>query len=51
MKAYEAGERFVRLVTRQMGDDGVYRPVETTNYFVKNSSVQDVLVISLCHNL
>lgn len=51
MKAYEAGERFVRLVTRQMGDDGVYRPVETTNYFVKNPSVQDVLVISLCHNL
>ena len=51
MKAYAAGERFVRLITRQIGDDGIYRRVETTNYFVKNPSVQDVLVISLCHNL
>lgn len=51
LSAYRAGERFVRLVTRQMGDDGKYRRVETTNYFVKNPSVQDVLVISLCHNL
>lgn len=51
MKAFKAGEHFVRLVTRQLGDDGVYRRVETTNYFVKNPSVQDVLVISLCHNL
>ncbi|MCH5274594.1 MAG: EAL domain-containing protein [Lachnospiraceae bacterium] len=51
LKAYEAGEPFVRLVTRQLGDDGVYRRVETTNYFVKNPSVSDVLVISLCHNL
>lgn len=51
MAAYERGEKFVRLVTRQMGNDGIYRKVETTNYFVKNPSVEDVLVISLCDNL
>lgn len=51
LEAYERGERYIRLVTRQMGDDGVYRKVETSNYFVKNPSVEDVLVISLCHNL
>lgn len=51
MEAYRRGDKFVRLVTRQMGDDGIYRRVETTNYFVKNPSVDDVLVISLCDNL
>lgn len=51
LEAYNRGEKFVSVVTRQMGDDGIYRKVETTNYFVKNPSVEDVLVISLCHNL
>lgn len=51
MAAYERGEKFVSVVTRQMGDDGIYRRVETTDYFVKNPSVDDVLVIALCHNL
>ncbi len=51
MKAYRRGDKFISVVTRQLGDDGIYRRVETTNYFVKNPSVDDVLVISLCHNL
>ncbi|MCM1157707.1 MAG: EAL domain-containing protein [Bacteroidales bacterium] len=51
LAAYNRGDRFVSVVTRQMGDDGIYRRVETTNYFVKNPAVDDVLVISLCHNL
>ncbi len=51
MAAYKRGEKFVSVVTRQMGDDGIYRRVETTDYFVKNPSVDDVLVIALCHNL
>lgn len=51
LAAYERGERFVKVVTRQLGDDGVYRPVETTDFFVKNPSVDDVLVITLCQNL
>lgn len=51
MAAYDRGEKFVSVVTRQMGDDGVYRRVETTDYFVKHPSVDDVLVIALCHNL
>lgn len=51
MEAYQKGEKSVRLVTRQIGDDGIYRKVETTNFFVKNPSVDDVLVISLCDNL
>jgi hypothetical protein len=51
MKAYQEGKKFVRLVTRQRGDDGIYRKVETTNYFVKNPSSDDLLVISLCNNI
>lgn len=51
LEAYHRGEKTIRLVTRQKGDDGVYRRVETTNYFVKNPSSEDVLVISLNHNL
>ena len=51
MAAYERGEKWVRIVTRQRGDDGIYRRVETTDYFVKNPSVDDVLVITLCQNL
>jgi hypothetical protein len=51
MEAYNRGEKSVTLVTRQIGDDGIYRRVETTDYFVKNPSVNDVLVITLCQNL
>lgn len=51
LEAYGKGDKWVRLVTRQKGDDGVYRRVETTDYFVKNPSANDVLVISLCDNL
>lgn len=51
MKLYESGQKFVTITTRQLGDDGVYRRVETTDYFVKNPSVDDVLVVTLCHNL
>lgn len=51
LSAYENGEKSVSIVTRQIGDDGIYRKVETTDYFVKHPSVDDVLVIALCHNL
>ncbi len=51
MKAHDRGDKYISVVTRQMGDDGIYRRVETTNYFVKNPSADDVLVISLCQNL
>ena len=50
LAAYERGEKSVSLLTRQLGDDGLYREVETTDYFVKHPSVDDVLVISLCDN-
>lgn len=51
LDAYDRGEKYVRITTRQIGDDGIYRPVETTDYFVKNPSVNDVLVITLCQNV
>jgi EAL domain-containing protein (putative c-di-GMP-specific phosphodiesterase class I) len=51
IEAYSRGEQYVRLVTRQLGDDGVYRRVETVDYFVKNPSVDDILVVVLCQNL
>ena len=51
LAAHDRGEKSVSVITRQLGDDGIYRRVETTDYFVKNPSVDDVLVIALCQNL
>ena len=51
LKAHENGEKAVQLITRQLGDDGIYRRVETVDYFVKSPSSDDVLVITLCDNL
>jgi hypothetical protein len=48
MKRYNEGARVVQLITRQIGDDGIYRKVETSDYFVKNPASEDVLVICLC---
>jgi EAL domain-containing protein (putative c-di-GMP-specific phosphodiesterase class I) len=45
------GKTVVKAITRQIGDDGVYRKVETMDFFVKSPFVDDVLVISLCDNL
>lgn len=49
--AYEKGERTRRVVTRQLGDDGIYRRVETTNYYMKNPNSEDILAITLSHAL
>jgi EAL domain-containing protein (putative c-di-GMP-specific phosphodiesterase class I) len=51
INAYHRGEPFVRVVTRQLCDDGIYRRVETVDYFVKSPAVDDVLVITFCQNL
>ena len=51
LKLYQEGKKEFHLVTRQIGDDGIYRRVETSNYFVKSSASEDVLVISLCNNI
>ena len=51
MKLHEEGKTQFHLVTRQIGDDGIYRKVRTSNYFVKSPASEDVLVISLCNNL
>ena len=48
---YNSGIQTLRLVTRQLGDDGIYRRVETVDYFVKSSYSDDVLAITLCENL
>ena len=50
LKAYEEGKQEVRLTTKQLGDDGIYREVETIDYFVKSESSNDVLTITLCEN-
>ena len=50
LKLHKAGEKEFHMITRQMGDDGVYRKVETSNYFVKCQMTDDILVISLCNN-
>jgi EAL domain-containing protein (putative c-di-GMP-specific phosphodiesterase class I) len=51
LRAYAQGKQVVKSITRQIGDDGVYRKVETMDFFVKSPSADDVLVISLCDNL
>ena len=51
LEANRIGQKCVRLVTRQIGNDGIYRKVETMDFFVKSPSSEDVLVISLCDNL
>ena len=51
LAAHARGEKTLRIVTRQMGDDGVYRLIETVDYFVSNPSTNDVLVIAMCQNL
>ncbi len=48
---YENGIREVRLVTRQRGDDGMIRRLETVDFFVKSVYSDDIIVISLCQNL
>lgn len=47
LKAYQNGERQRRVVTRQKGDDGVYRNIESTIYYLKAPGSDDVLGISL----
>ena len=49
--AYKSGTDTVRLITRQLGDDGIYRRVETVDYFVKSNYSDDILAITLCENL
>jgi hypothetical protein len=51
LKAYEERKNVVKTITRQIGDDGIYRRVETMDFFVKSPAVDDILVISLCDNL
>lgn len=48
---HRAGKQVIRLVTRQLGDDGIYRRVESADYFVRSSYSDDVIAITLCDNL
>ena len=50
LKLYREGQKEFHMITRQIGDDGIYRKVETSNYFVKSPMTDDILVISLCNN-
>lgn len=51
IREYNSGTRELKLITRQLGDDGIYRRVETVDYFVKSNYSDDILVITLCENL
>ncbi len=50
LRLHAEGKQEFHMITRQIGDDGVYRKVETSNYFVKSPATDDVLIISLCNN-
>lgn len=47
LEDYRMGTKEVGVRIRQMGDDGVYRKIESIDYFVKNPSSDDVLAINL----
>ncbi len=51
MRAHDSGEQCVKVVTRQICEDGIYRRVETADYFVKSPFSDDVLVFAFCQNL
>jgi EAL domain-containing protein (putative c-di-GMP-specific phosphodiesterase class I) len=51
LKAYNEGHKVVKTITRQLGDDGIYRRVETMDFFVKSPAVNDIIVITLCANI
>ena len=46
LKIYRSGTKAAGVRIRQLGDDGVYREIESMDYFVKNPSSDDVLVIN-----
>lgn len=49
--AYNKGERTRKVVTRQLGDDGIYRRVESANYYVKNPASYDIIAVTLSRAL
>lgn len=51
LEAYRNGETQRRVVTRQKGDDGIYRNIESTIYYLQNPASQDVLGISLSREI
>ena len=50
LRLHREGKKAFHMITRQIGDDGICRKVETSNYFVKSPATDDVLIISLCNN-
>ena len=51
IRDYKSGVQTLRLITRQLGDDGIYRRVETVDYFVKSNYSNDIIAITFCENL
>lgn len=51
LKLFSEGVRTISVTTRQLGDDGIYRSVETTNHYVQNPSADDVLAITLSRSI
>jgi hypothetical protein len=51
LEVYAQGKRSIVMRTSQIGDDGVYRRVEIKNFFVKEEGINDILVVSLSHNI
>lgn len=51
IEAYNNGQRERAVITRQLGDDGIYRRVETTNYYMKNPASDDILAITLSKSI
>lgn len=49
LKAYARGERIVRHVGRQLGDDGIYRMAQGVVVFVNDENTGDICEITFSH--
>lgn len=49
LQAYARGERMVRHVGRQLGDDGIYREAQGVVVFVQDESTDDICEITFSH--
>ena len=51
LAAYERSERIVSHLGRQLGDDGVYRMIQTDVIFVNQQECKDIMEITLAREV
>ena len=51
LEAHKRGEDGITMIAKQLGDDGIYRDVKITDYFVSNPTRKDIMIISFNQNV